>query len=324
MGNPASVAHGPGLIGTFINIFLYGIMVTQCFMYFSRYQSDRMWMKVLVSVLLVTDTLNCVFDIWWIYDALIKHFADETALINSNWVFSTSPAIVGVVATIVQLFFAWRVKVLTNNWAAVTLIIVTALASVVGGVGSAIYIHYIPAFAEFQRFRAIVIVWLISAVICDCTVTAALTWHLRKHKTGFSNTDDILNRIIRLTVQNGLLTAVWAMIDLITFLATPTGLHLLFNIPLAKLYTNSLMSSLNSRTGWRYQSTETDRKSQNIELGSRRPDLLNLSTVTRPEVFISVESHQMVDVNDSDKADIEWSQTSSNHAPSVKQPVEAM
>ena len=32
----------------------------------------------------------------------------------------------------------------------------------------------------------------------------------------------------------------------------PTGLHLIFNLPLSKLYTNSLMSSLNSRAGWKY------------------------------------------------------------------------
>ncbi|KAI0809041.1 hypothetical protein BC629DRAFT_1590141 [Irpex lacteus] len=322
MGSPASVAHGPGLIGTFLNVFLYGIMVTQCFLYYSRYPHDKQWMKGLVLLLFIADTLNCVFDLWWIYDVLINHFADVNALESANWVFSTDPAMVGTIATVVQLFFAWRVKVLTGNWFAVGLIVITALASVVGGVGTAIYIHYIPQFVDFQKFQAIVIVWLICAAVCDTTITIALTWHLRKHKTGFTSTDDILNRIIRLTVQNGLITAVWAIIDLITFLATPTGLHLLFNFPLAKLYTNSLMSSLNSRAGWRYQTTETDKKSQGIELGSRRPDLLNLSTVTRPEVFISVESHEMIDGND--KADIEWSQSSSERGSSRKQSVMAV
>ena len=34
----------------------------------------------------------------------------------------------------------------------------------------------------------------------------------------------------------------------------PTGIHLIFNLPLSKLYTNSLMSSLNSRAGWKYGS----------------------------------------------------------------------
>ena len=43
----------------------------------------------------------------------------------------------------------------------------------------------------------------------------------------------------------------------------PTGLHLAFNLPLSKLYTNSLMSSLNSRTGWQYDSSG---------LSANRPD----------------------------------------------------
>lgn len=31
--------------------------------------------------------------------------------------------------------------------------------------------------------------------------------------------------------------------------------HVMINLPLAKLYTNSLMSSLNSRQGWQYDSS---------------------------------------------------------------------
>lgn len=95
--------------------------------------------------------------------------------------------------------------------------------------------------------------------------------------------------------------------------------HLAFNFPLAKLYTNSLMSSLNSRAGWRYQSSETtDKKSRDVVSGTTRRvsrtvrrltltalvdhpmarlhfpslspsqlDVVNLSTVTRPEVHIA-------------------------------------
>lgn len=48
----------------------------------------------------------------------------------------------------------------------------------VGGVGTAIYIHFIAEFEHFQEFRAIVIFWLIGAAVCDLTITAALTCHL--------------------------------------------------------------------------------------------------------------------------------------------------
>jgi hypothetical protein len=69
------------------------------------------------------------------------------------------------------------------------------------------------------------------------------------------------------TVQTGAITAVFAIIDLVTFLISVrppvlsypsiygtnisfwqnSGLHLAFNFPLAKLYTNSLLSTLNAR-----------------------------------------------------------------------------
>ncbi|KAG8707029.1 hypothetical protein FRC08_000734, partial [Ceratobasidium sp. 394] len=52
------------------------------------------------------------------------------------------------------------------------------------------------------------------------------------------------------TVQTGLLMSLWAVVDLIVFLVVPNNLHLLFSLPLSKLCTNSLMSTLNSRGGW--------------------------------------------------------------------------
>ena len=59
------------------------------------------------------------------------------------------------------------------------------------------------------------------------------------------------------TVQTGLITSVWAIVDLIVFLSIvrarlypgrpslilllqPTGIHLIFNFPLSKLYSTSL------------------------------------------------------------------------------------
>ncbi|KZP33396.1 hypothetical protein FIBSPDRAFT_1035981 [Athelia psychrophila] len=78
-----------------------------------------------------------------------------------------------------------------------------------------------------------------------------------KSKTGFSSTsNDIVNKIIRLTVQTGAITAIWAAIDLIVYLTDNTGTHLIFNVPLSKLYSNSLMSSLNTRKGWNFGGTE--------------------------------------------------------------------
>ena len=49
---------------------------------------------------------------------------------------------------------------------------------VVGGIGTAIAIHYVPIFIEFRKFKEVVIVWLIGAAVCDVAITIALSLYL--------------------------------------------------------------------------------------------------------------------------------------------------
>ncbi|PSS37519.1 hypothetical protein PHLCEN_2v633 [Hermanssonia centrifuga] len=55
----------------------------------------------------------------------------------------------------------------------------------------------IPEFIHFQKFQVIVIIWLAFSAVADSAITFALVWHLRRHKTGFASTDDVVNKIIR-------------------------------------------------------------------------------------------------------------------------------
>ncbi|KAJ3489211.1 hypothetical protein NLI96_g2272 [Meripilus lineatus] len=269
MQSPAAITYGPIFIGVALNIVLYGIMITQTFLYFTVYKRDKIWLKLYVVLLFVCDTLNSVFDLAFLYIPLVNNFGNESSLQYASWVFATDPAMTAIIALLVQLFFAWRVKVLTNNIPVVVFITLCSLAQ-----------------------------WSLGTVSVEFEVLSNLLMlgiSKRKHRTGFSATDDVLNKIIRLTVQTGLVTAICAIIDLIAFLATPSGLHLIFNLPLSKLYTNSLMSSLNSRAGWKYGTSAA--KSGDSRSGVQSS--LNPTTthhVGSQQVFIDVESHELVDV----------------------------
>lgn len=94
-------------MGVIINVFLFGVMATQCFIYYSRYPkyvgdptsemdqtlTFRQRQNVVetfgalgcavsyifltrsqVGVLLILDIVNVVFDVWWAYDATINKF----------------------------------------------------------------------------------------------------------------------------------------------------------------------------------------------------------------------------------------------------------
>ncbi|KAG7091882.1 hypothetical protein E1B28_008283 [Marasmius oreades] len=301
MAGPAEVAHGPIFIGLLLNVALFGIMVTQVHLYFSNYKKDRTWFKLYVLLLFLCDTVNSVFDSVYLYGALVIHFGDAGYLGKANWIFATvDPALTAIIAILVQGFFAWRIRVLTGKTWLVSIVLVFSVASFVGGIATAFKVRT-SAFVNFRDFKWAVILWLLSGCCGDIMITVILVWHLvwRRHKTGFQASDDIIDRVIRVTVQTGLVTTVCAIIDLSLFLSDPSGLHLIFNFPLSKLYTNSLMSTLNSRGSWNRKGSQIRRVGtggvESINPGIDDTFKLHEYDTACSQVFVHVESHEMRD-----------------------------
>ncbi|KAG2008705.1 hypothetical protein CC2G_014104 [Coprinopsis cinerea AmutBmut pab1-1] len=257
---PAEVAHGYMLTGLIFNVLLFGIMITQVYLYYTTYKRDHIWMKSFVAFIFLADIVNTVFCYVDLYRALILRFGEVEMLFTADWIFATEPATTAIIATCVQLFFAWRVRVLTRQWKKISWVLVamvasTALTSGIAGVLTAWEVVRHPHFAEFQKFHHTVSTWLGATCACDALITIILVVALRRQKTGFQRSDLIVDRIIKLTMQTGLLTMVVAALDLVFYLVSTSGLHLLFSYPLSKLYTNSLMSTLNARKSAFYGSS---------------------------------------------------------------------
>ncbi|KAF5345514.1 hypothetical protein D9758_012036 [Tetrapyrgos nigripes] len=219
MKGPAEIAHGPMYIGFLFNVLLHGIMITQIYLYYSHFKKDQPWMKIFVAGLFIADSLNTVFDAVYLYDSLVKHFDDVSYLGRATWVFATDPALTGIIAGLVQLFFAWRVKVLSNNLWLVGLVVVCSLAGTVGGIITSFEVGITPEFVNFLVRHSLArggVLWRL-----DHHHNVGLEF--RAHKTGFQASDELIDRIIRLTMQTGLLTALVACLDLLFFLTDPTG-----------------------------------------------------------------------------------------------------
>ncbi|CAE7081869.1 unnamed protein product, partial [Rhizoctonia solani] len=76
---------GPILLGTIVNIWLYGIMVTQTTMYYVAFPRDHRWIKMLVAYMFIVDTLNSVFDIGLVWKYTITLFGWYHSLLNESW-----------------------------------------------------------------------------------------------------------------------------------------------------------------------------------------------------------------------------------------------
>lgn len=296
--------QGPFLIGLAINIFLHGLATTQVYLYFTGYKKDKLWLKSLIAILYLADTFNCIVSIYYIYNALIIHFGDEANLLRGNWAFSAGSASTGVVSVAVQLFFAWRAHVLTKNVLIVATIVLCSLASLAGSLGTAIGLIANPRIFLVPDLQVEVTLWLVGAVLADTIIAASLVWHLGKHKGSYPAVNSALNRILRMTVQTGVLTTIIAIIDLTCYLTNSMGTYAIFSMILSKLYTNCMLSTLNARRARKYVGSSEDEVSHGR---SNHPGVVVFQAQrTQPEVFVQVESHQMTDMDNKPSQGMEY------------------
>lgn len=102
-----------------------------------------------------------------------------------------------IVASIVQVFFAWRIHIIARQPRLTTFIAFCSLATFCGRVGTGIAVVWDTSFALFANFKPIACVWLISAAVADISITTALTYHLRRRRGTFEATDRLLDRLIQ-------------------------------------------------------------------------------------------------------------------------------
>ncbi|KAF9263807.1 hypothetical protein L218DRAFT_999270 [Marasmius fiardii PR-910] len=343
--NPATIAHGYMFIGVVLNVCMMGVAIMQTYLYFITFRHrDPRWLKSLVGFVFFANLLNTGFVTADLYLALVSHYSpsilgyplklslttissstdDPPFLTVSTWIFITDPVLVGLVAGSIQLFFSWRVRILTGS---IVLGLVTAglsLAQIICAMLMAWKVAQNPGWGEFARFTDLIYAWMISTILVDIVITVILYNDLRRgHKTGMKS-DALVDRVIRsayflrnillgrsnirpfspVAIQTGALTSVWALLDLVTFLAMPLeATHLIFQLSMIKLYTHSLMSSLNSRGAWVTKADETTGLNTTGKLV--RSDIRlnqNMIRVDAPQhdsehsIKVQVERHELVDI----------------------------
>lgn len=71
----------------------------------------------------------------------------------------------------------------------------------------------------------IIIIWLAGGSLVDITIAVTMTMLMVKGKTGIRKTDMMVNKIRRLVVETGTLTASFAIVAIILALAFPGTLY---------------------------------------------------------------------------------------------------
>jgi hypothetical protein len=218
-------------------------------MYYMSFPKDRNSIKALVFGLFIVETAQTVLVTHDLFAAYASGWGNLSQLASAHLEWFSTPILSGVVSCTVQLFFAYRISVLAQSKILGCGIALIALTQGVSAIVQGIQAAIINDFAKLQtEARVSVILWLGGSALCDIVIAVFLCYYLSQTNTSFKATRVLLNRIIRLTIETGSLTATVATVDLILFFSFPNNnYHTTPALTIAKLYTNSLVLTFNSR-----------------------------------------------------------------------------
>ncbi|KAJ8087684.1 hypothetical protein PM082_006519 [Marasmius tenuissimus] len=251
-GVPNNIAEitGPLLMGYLLNYGLYGVLCVQTYIYYTAFPNDRLSFRALVYTVFIIDTIQTVMITYDVFQAFAYGYGDLDKLGRIGLFWFDLCFCDGIIAFLVQTFYAYRIRLLSDSKILLPgAIFIAAFVQMTGAItagGLALGITYLSEL----RDRCFVgsTMWLAGSAFCDILIAVSMAWVLSRANSTYKETQDLIRRIIILTMETGTLTALAATADLIIFLGFPQlDVHVTFTLSLAKLYSNSLLVALNTR-----------------------------------------------------------------------------
>ncbi|KAN0106919.1 hypothetical protein V8E52_010663 [Russula decolorans] len=164
-----------------------------------------------------------------------------------------NPIMGSIVTGTVQFFFAYRVWVLSGRraWWYCVIIVVCSAINTVTAVAAGIYSYVTRRFINPRTLRTIALTCGTGATATDSLIVAAMLFYFARRRNaeiGPFRSDHALVEILPLTVETNILTAACGIISVLMVIIFPDKIY--YTCPtaiLGKLYSNTLLVSLNNR-----------------------------------------------------------------------------
>ncbi|KAG6885746.1 hypothetical protein C0993_010256 [Termitomyces sp. T159_Od127] len=193
----------------------------------------------------------------------------------------------GLTALLVQGFLTLRVWRLSNKNVWLTSTVILLVAAEFGCVVAfgTLSLQF-KTFIELQQLKSLSISVNGLAATGDVLIALILCTLLHRSRTGFHRSDTMINKLILFAVNTGFLTSLCAVASLISIVvASNTFLYIAFYFCIGRLYSNSLLATLNARKMIRGSADGIHSTSENISLPLR--DLPKNGTIfSRVKIFI--------------------------------------
>ncbi|KAL1939521.1 hypothetical protein VTO73DRAFT_9832 [Trametes versicolor] len=251
---PIDGTSGALLIGTFIGLFLLGLILHQAERYARTFPGDSLWIKSLVALMVFLEIASSGINVHVCYHSLVTNYFHPERAVNNTWTISLTPLTTEVTLFLTQGWFARRLWILGPRYRPVVIVACICILAELGVI-MAPTINLLGS-TYSQASEEVPYVYLIPtsfalALAVNVMLTIPLIYTLQVHRkrAGFSrSTNAMLDILILYSVSTGLLNGVFDLITLIlAFTFLRDYLYTIPALPAGKLYGITLLAALHSR-----------------------------------------------------------------------------
>ncbi|KAI0793951.1 hypothetical protein C8Q74DRAFT_545109 [Fomes fomentarius] len=212
---------GALLIGSFVGLAMYGLLLNQVAIYFRSYRKDARVIKCeVVIVVSVTaslssfltlmpanrllETLTTVLNIHSCYYYLVINYFDPLRLSESVWSLNLTAGILGASIFTSQSFFIRRVYLLGRSCKSIALLAgLIQLVAIAFDIAATVKAFQVDKFAEIESVTWLITGGSVAITIADAMLTVTLILALRQHRTGFRRTASMIQFMTLYTINTG-------------------------------------------------------------------------------------------------------------------------
>ncbi|KAK0241168.1 hypothetical protein EDD85DRAFT_992751 [Armillaria nabsnona] len=293
---------------------LFGTLSVQLYLYYLAFPKDRIFTKCLVYGIYIVEFVQMMFVTHDVLAMFGYGFGDLEALTRMDFNWLVVPVMGGVVACVGQVFYAYRIFILSSSRIVPPFVTCVSSTSSVAAILTGVYAFEAGDITKLNNRKTSIAIgiWCGGSALCDVIIAICMTYYLTHRNTSLRHTRILVTKLIRLTIETGSMTAVVALLSLILFIVFPHQTFYgapIFIMP--KLYANTVYMVLNSRirvmggrdtytssTDMEITTTVMEDITSHSRQGAQRTDRVqrqvSVVTITKePEVFTRDEMGRM-------------------------------
>ncbi|ESK85585.1 hypothetical protein Moror_9999, partial [Moniliophthora roreri MCA 2997] len=252
----------PLLIGYMLNWGLYGVLSVQVYLYWTAFPNDDLLSQTLVYGLYLLETAQTVLLTRDAFKAFVFGFGNAVSLAKVHNLWFNTYFLDALVALVFQVYFANRIRLLLPKSKVIPgIIVLLSFAQFASGICAAISTKTIKFFSNptgtstshthtLSAWPSPLpgYIWNGCSTVADILIAVTMVYVLSRHDTTFKQTRSLVKRLNRLAMETGSLIAATSLAQPFLFLLLPgQTYHVAPAIIIAKLYSNSLLVTLNTR-----------------------------------------------------------------------------